>query len=145
MNIGRITLVWLLANVCIGLVVLIFALLDDDMNTITIESVFSLAFIGTSCTIPSLIALIIFQAIYKATVKTPKRLHYVLVVFSINLLYFLYCNVVIDLRFFKEYYLFFILTTISGIASLLILYKPINPVYTDAYYFAQTNTNDNPS
>ncbi len=140
MNIGKVFLVWLVANVFIGLLVLIYTLIGNDVERLSVESILSVGLVGFVCTIPSLIVLIIFQAIYKSTVKTPNKLHYILLVLGINVLYTLFCKGAYDIRYSKQYFFFFIITTISGVAAVLIFYKQPKPVYNEQHEFGKGNT-----
>ncbi len=122
MNIAKISLVWLVANVCIVIFTLIFSLLNNGFASFSIGiSLFS-GFVGFICTIPSLMMLIIFQRMYSTNVVTPKLVHYVLLILGLNVQYFIYFHDT-KINVFGNTSSFFIVTTISGIASLLIFYK----------------------
>lgn len=114
-------LIWLLADMLLatGLVILSFFTLkfaEGDAGMVLLMIIF-----GLIISLPSLVAMLIFHAVYKATIKNNyHHLPYLLLIFIINFLYWLFGN-----HGFKSidinYGYFILLTTLAGSMAFVIV------------------------
>ena len=124
MKLKNVFLIWLWANLMLAFCTVVYCTYDNLSVTNGISNAFAYMVYGFIFTIPSLIALLIFQFVYSSNKKnkTNNLFPYLKVVLGINFTYFLIYLVGGGYNEIRGIF-FFILTTICGVLAICIEYN----------------------
>lgn len=135
MKFKHVFFIWLLADLflAVGLFATMFTTLAKDENFKDAGFLVAVVFYGVLLSLPSLVVLLIFHAIYSKQQRTIDEYvkTYCIVILTINVLYFIVSN-----RGFSDsgtlFNYFYIFTTIAGLLALFLVQRNVRKQYVIA-------------